>query len=366
MALWLSEIGREWLSALNLLRYVPVRGMAALVTSLFVTWLLYPVLIARLRGASVGEVVRDDGPSAHQAKSGTPTMGGLLILIAVLVSMLVWGDVTNVYVLTSMGIFLCFGTIGFLDDWTKLVRKKGIRGKIKLAMQFAVALLFMGMFFYVFKPEDFQLHVYFPFMRIDRFYLVIPAWCYVLFAAVVVVAASNAVNLTDGLDGLAIFPAITAAGVFLVYAYLSGAVLNRFSLAEYLLIPSLVGANELAVLASALIGAGIGFLWYNSYPASIFMGDVGALPIGSLLGAFAVFTKNELLSVVILGLFVVEAMSSIIQTVSYKTRRKRVFKMAPIHHHFELKGLPEPKIVIRFWIISLLLGLIALSSIKVR
>lgn len=363
---WLQEIARDYFGPLNVLRYISFRVIAAMVTSLIVTWVLYPPMIRRLQLRQIGQSIRDDGPKAHLKKAGTPTMGGVLLVIAILMSALLWADLGNVYVLLTCGFVLGFGAIGFVDDWMKVVHKKGIRAKTKLAWQFVLTLSLMGLFFFVLLPADFSTRIYFPFLRIDRYYVEIPIWLYWLFSTIVIVGFSNAVNLTDGLDGLAIFPSITGAAVFLVFAYLSGATLKKFVLANYLLIPALAGANELSIIAAALIGAGIGFLWFNSFPASIFMGDVGSLPLGGTLGAMAVFTKNEFLSVIILGLFVLEAVSVITQTVSFKLTGKRVFKMAPIHHHFELKGWAEPKIITRFWIISVLLGLIALASIKVR
>jgi phospho-N-acetylmuramoyl-pentapeptide-transferase len=364
----------EWLrehvsSGLNVLRYVPFRAIAAVVTSLMITWLLYPWFIRVLRYRQIGQTIREDGPQDHFKKAGTPTMGGALMIVAILVSVALWADLRNVYVLMTMAITAGYAVLGFMDDWLKLVRGggRGVRGKTKLFWQFGLALGTMALFFYVLAPEvGYASRVYFPYLRIDRYYTDIPEWAYLVFASIVIVGASNAVNLTDGLDGLAIFPTISSSGVFMIFAYLSGGTLVKAKLVKYLLLPVIPGAEELTVVLSAVIGAGLGFLWYNAYPASIFMGDVGALALGGLLGCVAVFTKNEFLSVIILGVFVLEAVSVITQTVSYKLTGKRVFRMAPIHHHFELKGYPEPKIITRFWIISILLGLVALASIKVR
>ena len=367
MAVWLQEILRDYFGPFNVLRYVPFRAILAIITGLVITWFLYPWLIRRLQALQIGQTIREDGPERHRAKSGTPTMGGLLIVIAVLSSLVLWGELRNPYVLLTAGIILGYTVLGFVDDWMKIVRKKGIRGKTKLLWQFIIAIAALSLFFYVLMPyTEYNTRLYFPFFRIDQYYLELPRWAYIIFGSVVIVGTSNAVNLTDGLDGLAIVPSITSASVYLVFAYLSGATFYGLVLADYLFIPYLPGINELAIIAASLIGAGMGFLWYNSYPASIFMGDVGSLPIGGILGSLAVFTKNELLSVIILGIFVVEALSVIAQTTSYKLRGKRVFRMAPIHHHYELKGWAEPKIIIRFWIISLLLGLVALASIKLR
>ncbi len=351
----------------NVLRYISFRSIASVLTALAVTWILYPWLIKKLRRLSIGQSIRSDGPSAHLEKAGTPTMGGTLIITAVSMSVLLWGNLTNIYVLGTTFLILAFGVIGFVDDALKLAfgNSKGLSAKTKLGSQLLVSLVTFSVFFYILEP-DFTTNIYFPFLRADIYYWTVPKWVYVVFASLVVTGTSNALNLTDGLDGLAIAPTITAAGVFLVLAYVSGAMINQLQLSDYLLIPRVEGANELAVVCSALIGAGIGFLWYNSYPASVFMGDVGSLSLGAGLGAVAVFTKNEFLSLIIEGIFVVEAMSVIIQVGSYKLRKKRVFRMAPIHHHFELKGLAEPKVIVRFRIVSILLALLALSSLKVR
>ena len=349
----------------NVLRYTSFRVVASTTTALVITWLLYPWLIQRLQRLQIGEVIREDGPQSHFKKAGTPTMGGTLMVVSILSSVLLWGDLTNIYVLLTMGLTLSFAVIGFVDDSRKLMDGKGLRAKTKLGLQMVITLTTFLAFFY-FAGEGFDTYVYFPFLRADRFYVQIPWWLYAIFATVVVVGFSNAVNLTDGLDGLAIGPTITGAGTFLVLAYISGAVINKLALSDYLLVPNVPEAYELSVVLASLIGAGIGFLWYNSYPAQVFMGDVGSLALGGTLGCAAVFTKNEFLSVVIGGVFVLEALSVIMQTTSYKLTGKRIFRMAPIHHHFEKKGIPETKIVVRFWIVSILLALVALASLKVR
>jgi phospho-N-acetylmuramoyl-pentapeptide-transferase len=351
----------------NVLRYTSFRVVAAACTALVISLLLYPWLIKKLQSQMIGQTIRSDGPQSHLAKAGTPTMGGALIVVAVLVSVLLWGDVTNSLVLVTMLNILTFAVIGFIDDRMKLAEgnSKGLRGKAKFLLEWASMLTIFSGFFY-FCGDTYDTNIYFPFFRADLYFVTIPTWAYGIFGSFVIVGTANAVNLTDGLDGLAIVPAMTAAGVFLILAYLSGAVLNSFDLAAYLKIPTVEGANELAVVASALIGAGLGFLWFNSYPASVFMGDVGSLAIGAALGSLAVFTKNELLSVIICGIFMLETVSVIMQTTSFKLTGKRVFRMAPIHHHFELKGIPEPKVIVRFWIVSFLLALIALSSLKLR
>ena len=349
----------------NVLRYVSFRVVAATTTALIITWLLYPWLIKRLQRLQIGEVIREDGPQSHHKKAGTPTMGGTLMVVSILSSVLLWGDLTNVYVLMTMGLTLAFAAIGFVDDSAKLTKGKGIRGKTKLGLQLLITFAAFVLFFQ-FGADGFDTAIYFPFLRADRYFLVIPWWLYAAFATIVVVGFSNALNLTDGLDGLAIGPTITGAGTFLVLAYISGAVINKLPLSDYLLVPTVAEAYELSVVLASLIGAGIGFLWYNSYPAQVFMGDVGSLALGGTLGCAAVFTKNEFLSVIIGGVFVMEAVSVIMQTTSYKLTGKRIFRMAPIHHHFEKQGMPETKIVVRFWIVSILLALVALASLKVR
>ncbi len=367
MLFWLQEILRDYYTPINVLRYLPFRIIASVFTSLVATWLLYPWFIRMLQIKQIGQVVRTDGPERHLSKSGTPTMGGTLMIVTVLVSVLLWGDLKSPYIWLTLIIMLAYAILGFMDDYFKITRKKGVRGKTKLFWQFLVSLSLMFIFFYFFADEvNFNTRLYFPFMRIDHWYLELPPWLYAVFASVVIVGTSNAVNLTDGLDGLAIMPSISSAAVFMLFAYLSGAVIAKFDVQAYLLIPRIENSGELGVIAGSFIGAGIGFLWYNSFPASVFMGDVGALSIGGVLGCLAVFTKNEFLSIIINGVFVVEALSVIAQTTSFKLTGRRVFRMAPLHHHYELQGLSEPKIIVRFWIVSILLGLIALASIKVR
>ena len=365
----LREYLQDYVSALNVLRYVPFRVVASIVTGLMITWILYPWFIKVLQMKQIGQTIREDGPQSHLEKAGTPTMGGTLMVIAILSAILLWADLTNIYVLMTAFIMLGYAILGFVDDRMKLMRGggKGVRGKTKLLWQFLLSIVMLSFFFYVLAPDSgYNMRLYFPFFRIDRYWIELPPWLYVLFGSFVIAGFSNAVNLTDGLDGLAILPTISASATFLLLAYVGGATFFGISLSKYLLIPSIPGIAELSVVAGAVIGAGFGFLWYNSYPASIFMGDVGSLALGGGLGCMALFTKNELLSLVIMGIFVLEVISVITQTVSFKLTGKRVFRMAPIHHHYELKGLSEPKIISRFWIVSVLLGLIALASLKLR
>lgn len=370
---------KDYFGPLNVFRYVSFRTVAAMITALGMSLFLYPWFIRRLQMRQIGQVIRDDGPESHLSKAGTPTMGGVLLLFAVVSSTLLWADLSNPYVGVVLGVTVLFGVVGFFDDYMKLRGQSsaGLSGKIRLLVEFAVAGAAMLIMFKL-NAFDYTTTLYLPFVSTEKFSLQLPLAVYVPFAMLVIVGTSNAVNLTDGLDGLAIGPVIVAAGTFLVLAYSSATVLGyeeivngvtvtqKFDLAAYLMIPKVEGAQELAIFCAAIIGAGVGFLWYNSFPAQVFMGDVGALSLGGALGSLAVITKHELLSTIIFGIFLMEAISVITQTTSYKLTGKRVFRMAPIHHHFEMKGWPEPKIIVRFWIIAIVLNLIALASLKLR
>ena len=342
----------------NVTRYITFRALAALLTALLISFLLSPWFIRKLKNRQIGQVVRDEGPKSHFSKAGTPTMGGGLILFAVLLSSLLWMDLMNPHLWMVFTITAGFGLIGFTDDYLKISKKNtaGLAGKKKLLFQFTLALLTCGFYYYQFEDAS-LLHL--PFLKDTSFDLGI--W-FIPFGAFVIVGTSNAVNLTDGLDGLAIGPVMTTAGCFGILAYVTG----HYKIAEYLNYPYLAGSGELAIFCLALVGAGMGFLWYNTYPAQVFMGDVGSLPLGGALGAVAVFTGHELLLILVGGIFVVEALSVITQVVSFKLTGKRVFRMAPIHHHFELKGWPEPRVIVRFWIISIMLAIVGLMSLKLR
>lgn len=377
MFLWLSELLRNDFGPLNVFRYVTFRTIGAMGTSLFIALALYPWFIRRLQARQIGQVVRKDGPESHFSKAGTPTMGGVLILVALVVSVGLWGDVRSPFVYLTMIPTIAYGMLGFVDDFWKIRYKnsKGVTGKQKLAVQFLVAGGVCGAMYSGALGEQLaDTHMYIPFVSTASFAMVLPAWLYGIGAAIGVVGLSNAVNLTDGLDGLAIVPVMVASATFAVLCYLSGGsiglevdgVVHRFVMSDYLMIPNVPGAQELAVVAAAVIGAGVGFLWYNTFPAQVFMGDVGALALGGTLGMFAILSKNELLTLIIGGIFVVEALSVITQTTSFKLTGKRVFRMAPIHHHFEKKGWPEPRVTVRFWIISIILALVALASLKLR
>jgi phospho-N-acetylmuramoyl-pentapeptide-transferase len=368
------------LSFLRVFGYVSTRILAAAITSLLISFLLGPWFIDRLKARQIGQQIRDDGPETHQKKQGTPTMGGSLILLALVVSTLLWCDLTNEFVWLTLVVTVGFGVIGFVDDYLKVTRKntRGVPGKIRLGWEFALAGSVMA---YVFLSDmigpEVRLALQVPFVDFKEGpQIFLPAWMYISFATLVVVGTANAVNLTDGLDGLAIGPSVVNAGTFMIFAYIAGSgtviltqsgdVITSQRLSEYLRIAHVGGSAELAIFCAAMFGAGIGFLWYNSYPASVFMGDVGALSLGGAIGMLAVLTKNELTLLIVGGLFVVEALSVIIQVGSYKLRKgKRVFRMAPIHHHYEL-GWEEPKIIVRFWLISVLLALMALGTLKLR
>lgn len=352
----------QWI---NVVRYPSFRAIAAGATALIAGLLLFPPFIAWLKRVQQGASnVREDTPEGHRAKSGTPTMGGGLLLVAMLVSCLLWGDLTDIRLWVVLGMTLCFGLVGFVDDFRKLKDKnsKGLPGKVRLLAEFGIASLFMVL---LYLQPGFDSRVSFPVINFERFNPDIGVF-YIGLAVLVIVGTANAVNITDGLDGLAIGPSITSAFVFLVLAYAAGAVLSGFVVADYLRIPHINGAEELTIYCAALMGAGISFLWYNAYPASVFMGDMGSLSLGAGLGTMAVLTKNEIVSAIIHGVFLMEIMSVIIQVISFKLTGKRVFRMAPLHHHYELKGWKEPKIIVRFWIMSIMLALVGLATLKLR
>jgi len=362
----------EWLGWLNVLRYVPFRAMAAWFTAISLYFALFPWFITRLKGRNIGQNIREDGPSEHFSKQGTPTMGGSLILLSIVVATVLWCDVANKLIWTSLAVTVAMGLIGLCDDILKIRRgsNNGLRVWQKISLQLlvagaAVAYLFLARDL----PPDWvelRAHLSIPFVSSRKFFPEINQWAYAAMLVVVVVGTTNAVNLTDGLDGLAIGPVLFASLAYAIFAYIGSTTLFGISLAGYLGIPATEGAAELPILAASIIGAGVGFLWYNTFPAQIFMGDVGSLSLGGALAMMAIFTKNELLSILLCGIFVVETLSVITQVVSFKLFRRRIFAMAPLHHHFELKGWAEPKIIVRFWIISIILMLLALVSIKMR
>lgn len=359
MFYWLSFLKGD-VSFLNLFKYQSFRAGGALFTSFVLTLILMPKLIRWLKKKQVEQPIRKCGPETHLSKAGTPTMGGLMILATGTIATLLWANLASPYIWVLMFAFLGTGLTGYWDDYTKLTRHSsdGIAGKTKLAMQFIVAFLTCGSLMYL-SEGQMSTSIAIPFFKnlfIDL------GMFYVVFAMIVIVGASNAVNLTDGLDGLVSLPVIMCTLVFMVIAYLAG----RTDYASYLQIHYIVGAGEMAIMCGALIGATLGFLWFNAHPAKVFMGDTGSLALGGFLGAIAVATKHELILAVAGGIFVVEALSDIIQVGSYKLRHKRVFLMAPIHHHFEKMGWSETTVVVRFWIVSILLALLALSTLKLR
>jgi len=341
--------------------------MAAL-TAVLITLALYPALIRRLQVFKFGQEVRKDGPEAHLAKQGTPTMGGILILVAVALACLLWCDLRSGATWILLYVTLGYGVIGFYDDYKKIRHRdaSGLAGRWKLFWQFTIGGTALWAYMNGWAGLPFSTELTVPFLAADEYSLNLPIWIYFPFALVVLVGTSNAVNLTDGLDGLAIGPVIISAFTFMILAYAAGTTLNDFNIAKYLRIASVEGAAEMTIFCAAIIGGGIGFLWYNAYPALVFMGDVGALALGGALGLLAIFTKNEILSAILHGVFLTEAISVILQVLSFKITGNRIFKMAPIHHHFELKGWPEPRVIVRFWIVSVMLALLALVSLKLR
>ena len=348
-------------AVLNVFRYLTFRTGGAVITALVLSFVFGPVLIRTLRTRqNGGQPIRTDGPVGHLAKQGTPTMGGFLILFALTVATVLWADLTNGYVWVALGVTITYGTIGFLDDYLKVVHRNsaGLSSKLKLGLQTAIAIA-AGLWIMRLLPEPLSTTLAVPFFKS---LLVDLGWMFVALAVVVMVGASNAVNLTDGLDGLAIVPVMIAASVFAIIAYLVG----NAVFSGYLQIHYVPGSGELAVFLGALVGGGLGFLWFNAPPAKVFMGDTGSLALGGALGAISVITKHELVLAIVGGLFVLETVSVIVQVVSFKLTGKRVFRMAPLHHHFEQKGWAESTIVIRFWIIATILALAGLATLKLR
>lgn len=348
----------EYNSFFNVFRYITLRTIYAILTALILSLIIGPYMIEFLKKYQIGQYIRDEGPSHHLAKKGTPTMGGVLIIMVVMFTTLAWADLSNIYVWLVLFGFAGFGLIGFIDDYLKVVRQKsdGLAARYKFTLQIIVASIIAAVL-YSLPAYSTKLSV--PFLKNIHPDL---GWLYIVFVILIIVGTSNAVNLTDGLDGLAIGPVIVSILVFIIITYVAG----HAKISNYLLIPFINGSGELSVLCGSVFGASLGFLWFNTYPASVFMGDVGSLPLGALLGSVAVISKHELLLVIVGGIFVLETVSVITQVASYKINRKRIFLMAPLHHHYELKGWQEPKIIVRFWIIAIILGLVALSTLKLR
>ncbi len=360
MFLILSEYLQQYESGFSVFHYITLRAILATITALFLSLLVGPAMIRKLSSYNIGQQIRDDGPQSHLSKAGTPTMGGALILVSIALSTLLWSDLSSLKVWVVLGVTLSFGFIGGVDDYKKLVygNSKGLSAKTKFFWQTVFGLLAAGII-YSHATTPVETTLIFPFLK--HVYLPMGAF-FIVFAYLVIVGTSNAVNLTDGLDGLAIMPTVMVAAALGLFAYVTG----HTTFANYLGIPYVAGVGELAIFCGTMVGAGLGFLWFNTYPAQVFMGDVGALALGAALGVVAVYVRQELVLVIMGGVFVMETFSVIMQVASFKLTGKRIFKMAPIHHHFELKGWPEPRVIVRFWIITVILVLIGLSSLKIR
>lgn len=360
MLLWLAELLSPVFSALGVVQYLTFRGIMGALTALAISLVFGPAMISRLQRLQIGQAVRSDGPQSHLSKAGTPTMGGALILLSIFIATLLWADLSNKYVWVVMLVTFGFGAVGWVDDYRKVVEKnsRGLPARWKYLWQSVVGIgAAVILYATATTPAETQLIV--PFFKdvaipLGLFYIVLTYF--------VIVGSSNAVNLTDGLDGLAIMPTVLVGGALGVFAYLVGN--TQFS--AYLHIPYVPGTGELVVFCASLVGAGLGFLWFNTYPAQVFMGDVGALALGAALGVIAVIARHEIVLFIMGGIFVLETVSVILQVGSYKLRGKRIFRMAPIHHHFELKGWPEPRVIVRFWIITLMLVLFGLATLKLR
>ena len=360
MLLWLTEYLAQYYRAFHVFQYLTLRAILATLTALIISLLVGPKMIKYLARHQVGQNIRNDGPKSHFSKAGTPTMGGAMILTAITITTLLWGNLTNRYIWVVLIVTLGFGAIGWVDDYRKLIKKntKGLPAWWKYFWQ-SVLGLGAAIFLYHSASIPAETQLFIPFFKNIIINL---GLFYILLTYFVVVGSSNAVNLTDGLDGLAILPTVLVGGALGIFAYVGG----NASFANYLAIPFIPGAGEVAVFCGALVGAGLGFLWFNTYPAQVFMGDVGALGLGAALGVIAIIVRQELVFFLMGGVFVLETVSVILQVGSFKLRGKRIFRMAPIHHHFELKGWPEPRVIVRFWIITVVLVLCGLATLKLR
>lgn len=360
MLVWVAEYLVKYFTGFNVFSYLTFRSILSLLTALIICLWIGPKLIKYLQKLQIGQVVRDDGPQSHFSKRGTPTMGGLMILASITISVLLWAKLDNPYVWCVLFVLLSYGAIGFVDDFRKVIRKdtKGLIARWKYFWQSVVALI-VAFTMYAYGKDTVVTQLVVPFFKDVMPQL---GLFYILLTYLVVVGTSNAVNFTDGLDGLAIMPTVFVAGGMALIAWVTG----NFHYAHYLHIPHVVNASELVVVCTSIAGAGLGFLWFNTYPAQVFMGDVGSLALGGALGIIAVLLRQEFLLVIMGGVFVMETLSVILQVGSFKLRGQRIFRMAPIHHHYELKGWPEPRVIVRFWIVSLMLVLLALVTLKVR
>jgi len=360
MLMWLADWLDNYARIFHVFNYITLRAILSTLTALSLSLWLGPHLIRSLTANQIGQNIRKDGPQSHLAKAGTPTMGGLLILLAVSASTLLWADLRNRYIWIVLGVFIAFGFIGWIDDYRKLVLKdsKGLSARWKYLLQSIFGGL-AAVVLYVTADTPAATALYLPFFKMVAIPL---GLAFIVIAYFWIVGFSNAVNLTDGLDGLAIMPTVLVAAALGVFAYASG----HAEFARYLAMPRIPGAGELTIICGALAGAGLGFLWFNTYPAQVFMGDIGALAVGAVLGTIAVIVRQELVLVIMGGIFVLETLSVMLQVASFKLTGKRIFRMAPLHHHFELKGWPEPRVIVRFWIISVVLVLLGLATLKVR
>ncbi|GAC21429.1 phospho-N-acetylmuramoyl-pentapeptide-transferase [Paraglaciecola arctica] len=360
MLIWLADWLQQFEAGFRVFSYLTLRAILSTLTALLIAVIIGPKMIRWLQRMQIGQTIRDDGPESHFAKSGTPTMGGLLILAAIVSSVLLWSDLTNRYVWVTLFVLVSFGVIGFVDDYRKVIRKdaKGLIARWKYFWQSVIAIV-VALYLYSSQQNPAETALLVPFFKdvmpqMGMLFLVVTYF--------VIVGTSNAVNLTDGLDGLAIVPVVLVAGAFAIFAYVTG----NINFSAYLHIPYLPLTSELVIVCTAIVGAGLGFLWFNTYPAQVFMGDVGSLALGGTLGILAVLVRQEIVLFIMGGIFVAETMSVILQVGSFKMRGKRIFRMAPIHHHYELKGWPEPRVIVRFWIISLMLVLVGLATLKLR
>ena len=360
MFYFVAEYLREYISGFNLFTYITMRAIMGALTALVISLVMGPIMIRRLSIRQIGQTVRENGPITHIPKAGTPTMGGVLILIAILSSTLLWADLRSKYVWIVIAVTLSFGLIGFVDDYKKLILHDpaGMSARVKLFWQ-SVSALSVAVILFLLAEQPYETALLVPYLK-DA--LIPLGVLYIALTFFVIVGTSNAVNLTDGLDGLAIMPTVLVGGALGIFGYAAGNAIYS----DYLNIPYIAGAGEMFVFCASLAGAGLGFLWFNTYPAQVFMGDIGALSLGAALGTVAVIVRQELILAIMGGLFVVETLSVIIQVVSFRMTGRRVFRMAPLHHHYELKGWAEPKVIVRFWIITVILVLVGLSSLKIR
>ena len=360
MLLWLADYLSQFYSPFSVIQYLTLRGILAVMTALLISLIAGPMVIRQLNRLQMGQAIRSDGPKTHLSKVGTPTMGGALILLSIFISSLLWSDLSNRYVWVVMLVTLAFGAIGWVDDYRKVVAKnpRGLPARWKYFWQSLVGLV-AALFLYYSAQSPAEIALIVPLFKDVALHM---GPLFIVLTYFVIVGTSNAVNLTDGLDGLAILPAVLVAGALGIFAYLAG----HYQFASYLHIPYISGAGEMLIFAGAICGAGLGFLWFNTYPAMVFMGDIGSLALGAALGVMAVVVRQEIVLLIMGGVFVVETLSVIIQVSSYKLTGKRIFRMAPLHHHFELKGWPEPRVIVRFWIVTLMLVLLGLATLKLR